>query len=444
MLRALNTLLGRTAIVVISAFILFSILALSVTRQYLLEPLQERAAEDLSGLLVLSAQVWVELPPWTRLDYQAVLQREHGLLIADAVQELPLIEKKDQYLKLVEQSLTGKTRQPILLRFDAERPDWTWADIDLGPRIVRIGFSRDRLRYRLPKAVLAIGGTGSLIILITTLLLARHLARPLARLTQAVQQISKTGQFRPLEEKGPAELAILAHRINLAEREIQTLLNNRTTLLAGISHDLRTPLTRMQLELALLDPDTPREQVESLNAEIDTMNQLVAQTLELARGLGKHEQPDQSLPELLDSLQQAYERDRAPVDFSVDPACEQLVPSAPLKRVLDNLIGNALRHSGNEPVTVSAECGVAGAVVAVVDQGPGIPPALREQVFTPFFRVEDSRNPETGGSGLGLAIVRQLCDFYHWRIMLADAEGGGLAVRLEIPPAAVPRPAETT
>ena len=443
MLRRLNTLLGRTALVIISAFILYSSLALIVTRQYLLEPLQQRAAEDISALLVLSAQVWVELPPWTRLDYEAVLQREHGLLIADATHELPLIETRDDYLNLIEQSLTGKTRQTILLKFDPERPDWHWADIDLGPRIVRIGFSKDRLRYRLPIAVVAIGGTGSLIILITTLLLARHMTRPLARLTQAVQHISKTGQFRPVQEKGPAELAILARRINRAEREIQTLLDNRTTLLAGISHDLRTPLTRMQLELALLPPETPREQVQSLDAEIDTMNRLVGQTLELARGLGKHEAPDMALSELLASLQSAYEREGVSVGFRVAPVCDQRVPSAPLRRILDNLIGNALRHGDNKPVEVNATCSESAAVVTVVDQGPGIPPAMREQVFTPFFRLEDSRNPATGGSGLGLAIVRQLCDFYGWHIDLADAPGGGLRVRLEIASPGV-QAAETT
>ena len=254
---------------------------------------------------------------------------------------------------------------------------------------------------------------------------------------------ASSGQFRPVQEKGPAELAILARRINRAEREIQTLLDNRTTLLAGISHDLRTPLTRMQLELALLPPETPREQVQSLDAEIDTMNRLVGQTLELARGLGKHEAPDMALSELLASLQSAYEREGVSVGFRVAPVCDQRVPSAPLRRILDNLIGNALRHGDNKPVEVNATCSESAAVVTVVDQGPGIPPAMREQVFTPFFRLEDSRNPATGGSGLGLAIVRQLCDFYGWHIDLADAPGGGLRVRLEIASPGV-QAAETT
>ena len=238
-------------------------------------------------------------------------------------------------------------------------------------------------------------------------------------------------------------LGLFLAALTVHYRDVRDLLANRTTLLAGISHDLRTPLTRMQLELALLPPETPREQVQSLDAEIDTMNRLVGQTLELARGLGKHEAPDMALSELLASLQSAYEREGVSVGFRVAPVCDQRVPSAPLRRILDNLIGNALRHGDNKPVEVNATCSESAAVVTVVDQGPGIPPAMREQVFTPFFRLEDSRNPATGGSGLGLAIVRQLCDFYGWHIDLADAPGGGLRVRLEIASPGV-QAAETT
>ena len=433
-LSPLNSLFGRTALVVLSAFILFSVLAIAVSREYLVRPLQERAAEDLAALIVLSAQVWVELPPWTRLDYEAELGREHALQITDNSAPLVAINDKDRYLKLIENALSEKSRQRVKLRTTIENPDWIWADIDLGRQIVRVGFSRERLQYKLPIAVIFILAAGVLIIFLTTLLLALHITRPLARLTRAVEQISKTGHYQQLEENGPRELAILAHRINSAEREIQALLDNRTTLLAGISHDLRTPLTRMQLELALLPADTPEEQVRSLDNEIMIMNRLVSETLELARGLGRHEQPDMQLAVFLAQFVDEHARNDEPVTLETDTGCTFMIPSHPLRRILDNLVGNALRYSDGLPVTLTAECREDSAVVRVRDQGPGIPQALRNKVFTPFFRLEDSRNPQTGGSGLGLAIARQLCDFYGWDIRLDDAPDGGLEVILTIAP----------
>ena len=433
-LSRLNSLLGRTVLVVFTAFFLFSVFAILATGFYLLRPLQERAAEDLSALIVLSAQVWVELPPWTRLDYEAALGREHALQVADASVDLPRLEPEDRYLRLIARSLSEKTRKRVALKTSDENPDWIWADIDLGSQVVRIGFSRERLQYKLPLAVIVIVTAGALIIFLTTLLLVLHITRPLARLTHAVQQISKTGHYEPLEEKGPRELAILAHRINSAEREIQTLLDNRTTLLAGISHDLRTPLTRMQLELALLPADTPEEQVRSLDNEIVIMNRLVSQTLELARGLGKHEQPDTQLADFLTRFVDEHALTDAPVTLEMGTGCTFMIPSHPLRRILENLVGNALRYSDGRPVMLCAECHESSAILRVRDQGPGIPPAFREKVFTPFFRLENSRNPHTGGSGLGLAIARQLCDFYGWDIRLGDAPDGGLEVILTITP----------
>lgn len=441
-LSPLNSLFGRTVLVVFSAFFLFSVFAILATGFYLLRPLQERAAEDLSALIVLSAQVWVELPPWTRLDYEAALGREHALQVADASVDLPRLKPEDRYLRLIERSLSEKTRKRSALKISDESPDWIWADIDLGSQVVRIGFSRERLQYELPLAVVVIVTAGALIIILTTLLLVLHITRPLARLTHAVQQISKTGHYEPLEEKGPRELAILAHRINSAEREIQTLLDNRTTLLAGISHDLRTPLTRMQLELALLPADTPEEQVRSLDNEIVIMNRLVSQTLELARGLGKHEEPDTQLAGFLTQFVDEHARNGEPVTLEMGTGCTLMVPSHPLRRILDNLVGNALRYSGGQPVTLSATCHEDSAVLRVRDQGPGIPPDFRDKVFTPFFRLENSRNPHTGGSGLGLAITRQLCDFYGWEIHLGDAPGGGLEAILTLTPAPAGRPSD--
>ena len=233
-------------------------------------------------------------------------------------------------------------------------------------------------------------------------------------------------------DEAPAELADLARRINLTEQQIRELLENRTTLLAGISHDLRTPIARLQLELELLPTDLEPQLVAGMRQDLEEMDNLIGRTLELARGLDRHDPPDTLPEDLLQQLSTDYSRGGNQLLLEGLSGCAVRVAGKPLRRVLANLLDNALRYGGDSPVTLRLQCGKERAAIAVIDHGPGIPETEREAVLRPFYRLEGSRAKDTGGSGLGLAIAKQLCEAYGWRLTLANTPGGGLTVLVEV------------
>jgi len=261
----------------------------------------------------------------------------------------------------------------------------------------------------------------------------RRLTRPLARLATAAAQIGRGDAFVPLPETGPREIAVLTQRFNRMAAQISELLTNRTTLFAGISHDLRTPITRMQLALEMLPEGTDRELVDRLRQDLEEMNRLISDTLDLARGLEPHAAELVDLRELIDGIVTGIRQGGAAIEWLPAACCYCPVDTLALQRVLTNLIDNAVRYGGERPVEVHCHCEAAAAVIRVLDRGPGIPEQERDRVFLPFHRIEGSRSRRTGGSGLGLAITRQLCDVHGWEIRLLPRTGGGTEVCLRIP-----------
>jgi two-component system osmolarity sensor histidine kinase EnvZ len=427
-----STLFQRTGLTLAAALLLFSLFALLVTRWLLVQPVTERAAEELAALLELSAKVMVELPPWTRADYARHLREHHDLQIDTAKDPLAHTKARRAYLDYVEAALTRHFKRELHVLDDPAQPGWYWVDLPVGGRTVRLGFETDRLQERVPAAVVLIGAAGALLILITSLLLVRRVTLPLSRLSDAVRRFGQSQPFHPVPETGPAELADLARRINVTEQQIRELLENRTTLLAGISHDLRTPIARLQLEIELLPPDLEPQLVAGMRQDLEEMDNLIGRTLELARGLDRHDPPDTLPEDLLQQLSTDYARSGKQLLLEGLSGCALRVPGKPLRRVLVNLLDNALRYGGDSSVTLRLQCGTERAAIAVIDHGPGIPETEREAVLRPFYRLEGSRAKDTGGSGLGLAIAKQLCEAYGWRLTLANTPGGGLTVLVEV------------
>jgi two-component system osmolarity sensor histidine kinase EnvZ len=263
---------------------------------------------------------------------------------------------------------------------------------------------------------------------LTALVLARRISRPLALLADAAARVGEGMTPELLPESGPTELAALAATFNRMARQVKELMDNRTTLLAGISHDLRTPLARLRIALEMMPENAKPALIARMERDLEEMNQLIGGFLELAQGLGQEEKRPVDLAALLGDLAQDTTLEwRAPL-----PCFREVAPLA-LRRILSNLIENALRYGGGKPVSVACDCAEGCARISVFDRGPGIPPDQAEKVFQPFYRLESSRSSATGGSGLGLAIARQLADANGWQIELLAREGGGTEARLTIP-----------
>jgi len=270
--------------------------------------------------------------------------------------------------------------------------------------------------------------------------LAQRIAQPIARLEAAAAQLAVGARPALLPETGPRELADLARHFNRMAVQVRELADARTTLFAGISHDLRTPLARMRLALEMLSIRPDSELLRRMEADIEQMNALIAQLLDIARGLAN--EPAQTLA-LCDWLEQRVQLHRAAasaagatLQVDCDRGLQVQVPPGVLGRAVDNLIDNALRYAPG-PIDVVAQSGTARAGqamvrIGVLDRGPGVPADQLEAVFRPFHRIEASRSPATGGFGLGLAVVRQLATAHGWRASLAPRDGGGLAAWIEI------------
>jgi len=213
---------------------------------------------------------------------------------------------------------------------------------------------------------------------------------------------------------------------------IQRQIRQRTEMLAGVSHDLRTPLTRMKLALALIDGDPA---AAGLKSDVAEMERLVDLYLDFARGEGTESPVETDIALLIGDLAAASRRDGTPIagDQPTGPAAGPILPVRPqaLRRCLANLIANARRYGQN--VWLSSVPVPDGVDILVDDDGPGIPVAERERVFQPFIRLDASRNPSTGGIGLGLTIARDVARSHGGDVRLETSPHGGLRARVHLP-----------
>jgi len=421
-----RSLFARTALTLVLAFVVFQTAALWVVYRTVIVPVAERSADDLAGLIVLSAQTWVELPPATRPAFERELARRHGLRLTSGDVGASADAPQFSFRGELEAALSRRVGDHVALD-GVPGSDAAWLWLPLGEHELHVGFFPQRYAVKLPLAGIAVVVLGTLLSLLTALFLVRRITVPLARAAAATGKVGAGETPEPLPETGPSELAALARRFNRMAQEVRELLDNRTTLLAGISHDLRTPMTRLQLNLELLR-DSPRpERIDKALADLAEMNALIAAYLELARASGVEARSSFDLAALLAEL-----AGQTGVAWLGAPPCEIEAAPVTVRQIVVNLIENAQRYGGDHPVELMLECGAECARVVVRDYGPGIPEAQIDKVFRPFYRLEGSRSVATGGTGLGLAIVRQLAQSQGWTVVLDNRAGGGLDAVLEI------------
>lgn len=423
-----RTLFGRTAAGLLAGFSLFQLAGLAVVWYAVIEPLAQRSADELAARIVLVAQTWVELPPQTRDDYEVELSLRHNLELGAVSEPLPTLEAASFFGDRLEATLSRRTGQNIQLK---QGPDtaWSWVEFKLAGNLLRIGYLKDRYQLKAPLAAAGILLVGALLTALMALLMARRTSVQLRRLADLAAEVGQGRLPELLPETGAEEWQRLARAFNQMAAEVQALLENRTTLLAGISHDLRTPLTRLRLALSMIE-GADAKLLQRMDGDLAEIDRLIGAMLGFARALQAEAPKALDLAALLGDIARA-EPER--VRCSAPEACEIVAGELALRRIVGNLVENALRYSDGQAVDIELDCGQREACVRVLDRGPGIPADEREAVFRPFYRLEQSRSKDSGGSGLGLAIAKQLADAHGWRIELAEREGGGLGASLVIP-----------
>lgn len=265
----------------------------------------------------------------------------------------------------------------------------------------------------------------------------RLVTRPLAQLAGAADDLGPDLKGHALPEDGPSEVAHAARAFNAMQQRIAGYMAERVEILAAISHDLQTPITRMRLRTDLMDNEQDRLKFRQ---DLDAMHALVREGVTYARTLHGATEPPLRVDAdaLIESMVADYEDAGEQVRLEGRVGTPIVTRPNALRRILANLIDNALNF-GSE-VRVRVESAPGRLAIAVLDNGPGIPPDQLEAVLKPFYRVESSRNRSTGGTGLGLAIAQQLATAMGAQLVLANRAEGGLEARLTMPNPSAPAP----
>ena len=273
----------------------------------------------------------------------------------------------------------------------------------------------------------------SLLLLALAVYFMTRQVRPILRLAWAMDKFGKGRDVGDLRVAGPTEIRRAGAAFNLMRKRILRHISQRTEMLAAVSHDLRTPLTRMKLELEMLDEGRATSgDINDLRSDVEEMTRVVDGYLDFARGEGAQE--SMAPVELGPYLQEIADRASTPetrIDVELErPITLPLRPIA-MRRCLANLIQNAARYGSCVRVRATSNHGQVW--IAIDDDGPGIPVEQRAAVFKPFYRLDASRSPETGGVGLGLTIARDIVLGHGGDIELTDGPGGGLRVLIRLP-----------
>ncbi|EJM81368.1 MULTISPECIES: sensor histidine kinase [unclassified Pseudomonas] len=270
-----------------------------------------------------------------------------------------------------------------------------------------------------------------LLMILCTWLAVRIAIRPLTRLAQAVETLDPNTHPVHLDEKGPTEVAHAAMAFNAMQARIAAYLKERMQLLAAISHDLQTPITRMKLRAELMDDCNEKDKLWN---DLGEMEHLVREGVAYARSVhgATEESRRTDLDSFLDSL--VFDYQDMGKDVQLSGKSDTVIDTRPhaLRRVLVNLTDNALKFAGAAQLQVESKPG-GSLSVKVMDRGPGIAEEELAHVMEPFYRVENSRNRSTGGTGLGLAIAQQLALALGGSLTLSNREGGGLCAELKLP-----------
>jgi two-component system osmolarity sensor histidine kinase EnvZ len=335
------------------------------------------------------------------------------------------------FFSLLDQALSEELRKQI------GRPYWIDTvgksalleiRVQLDNTVMRV-FARRSAAYASNSEIFLLWMVGtSTVLLIVAIIFLRNQIKPILRLADAAESFGKGREVPNFRPRGAREVRRAAAAFIEMKTRIERAMEQRTAMLAGVSHDLRTILTRFKLELALIE-GTP--EVDAMKKDVDEMARMLEAYLAFARGDSGEIAAPTDMAAFLEELRSDAERQghKATVVFHGPPIVT--VRPAAFKRCLANLVSNAARHAPS--IAISGHRDHRYLTVTIDDDGPGIPVALREEVFKPFLRLDDARNQDEGGTGLGLAIARDIARSHGGDITLGDSPLAGLRATVRVP-----------
>ncbi len=358
------------------------------------------------------------------------IELQSGLSLADSVASAAIDTSVGHIDGKILEGFDERLHYPFAVDLQTEDSDRLDVYVQIAQGVLLIGVPRKRVTSTTTWLLLTWMVGGSLVLSAIAVYFLRLQVRPIRQLARAADSFGKgrdVGDFRP---RGALEIRQAAHAFNLMRHRILRHISQRTEMLAAVSHDLRTPLTRMRLELELIGPEQDPA-LSGLRQDVGEMSKLVDEYLGFARGEGRESVEPTELRPILDSMRQRAERSGVALEIRMDqPVVLPLRPTA-FHRCLGNLVDNACRYAHWIGITVKQKDEVVE--IAVDDDGPGIPEIYREKVFEPFVRLDEQPAGENGGTGLGLTIARDVVLSHGGELRLDESRRGGLRAVLRMP-----------
>jgi two-component system osmolarity sensor histidine kinase EnvZ len=425
-----RSLLWRTFIL-LAALVLATTLAwFEIFRAFELEPRARQISQNFVSIVNLTRTALVTSQPERRHELLSELAEREGIQVYPAEAGERIVPPADRPLvRLVSEMVRRQLGEDT--RFASERDGkpgfWLSFRIDDDEYWVRV--PRERIERQIALRWLGWGALALALSLLAAYFLVSRVNRPLRALASAASVIGLGKIPDPLPESGPEEIRTLSRAFNQMSRDLARLDADRALILAGVSHDLRTPLSRLQLGLEMSGADAQLK--DGMTADIEEIDRIINQFLDFARTDGGEALQHADLAAIAAEVAEHYRRHGSTVATELPRVPELPLQAMAMRRVLLNLIDNALRYGGKEvSVAVRAENGAA--VLDVADRGPGIPAAEAERLKQPFTRLEAARS-DKGGAGLGLAIVERVVRAHRGSFELLAREGGGLIARIRLP-----------
>jgi two-component system, OmpR family, osmolarity sensor histidine kinase EnvZ len=392
--------------------------------------LSEAVARDIGAL----TDLYKKLPPGEEDAFLANLAAERFRMDATLLPPGPLpppmprsfFDALDPLTRTLPSEIKTQVREPFWLD-TVGRSGLMEIRVDLGDRVLRL-VTRRSLAYEANAHIFVLWMLGAMIVLLTVaIIFLRNQIRPILRLAKAAEDFGK-GREVDFSPHGAQEVRQAGRAFIGMKRRIERATEQRTAMLNGVSHDLRTMLTRFKLSVALLDNSADSELLQN---DVDEMGQMLEGYLAFARGDAGEPTTRVNIRSMLEDLRATSERHGGNLGVETRGDLDIRIRPMAMKRCVANLVANAQRHADNVRVSATREAKFVSIVVD--DDGAGIDPAYREDVFRPFYRLDEARNQDEGGSGLGLAIARDIARSHGGDITLSDSPMGGLRAAVRIP-----------
>jgi two-component system osmolarity sensor histidine kinase EnvZ len=420
------TLFARSFLLFAALIVTAVLASFQIYRVYEREPRSRELAQQAVSSVNLTRAALVNADPFRRRELLIELNEAEGLRVypataSEKLEPLPDEPLFDLVKKKIRQFSGSETR--FAYSRDGEEGFWVSFFIDSDEFWAML----PRERFEDDFGLQWVGwGAGLLALsLAGAWLIASNLARPLGALRRAAARLGRGEAHQPLAEEGALELRTLAAAFNRMASDLQDIERERAMVLAGISHDLRTPLSRLRLALEMSGA-RPAE-ADAMIADIDEIDAVIGQFLDFARGADE-EKAENDLEAVAAEVAEHYRRMNRKVGVTGGSLAPFRFARMAVRRAITNLVDNALRHAG-EPVQIEVKKQDRLAIVDVLDRGPGIPESEAERLKRPFTRLDAARSGP-GGAGLGLAIVERIAQAHRGRLDLLPREGGGLTARL--------------